>query len=582
MIRMLAITALIALCISVPLLADVSGGLTSYRVSMILYPGDDPAAVAKRLAAMYRGALETPVDANGTFTISVSDAGAGLMGRDPAVARMEIASAEAPRPDRAVSGEEVATNATTDWTLGPYEYDGAGNIKKIGTDFFVYDTRGRLLVSADAQPGVPVVHKQTYTYDTFGNLLTIETAGRGKTTLSIAGVTNRLSSVSDGSTARTITYDSRGNFVADGDATYEYDALNVMRKSTVGGVTRSYVYTANDERIGTIEQTGTGTRSEWTIRNTAGQVLRRYSQESTGEWKWEEDYIYRGAQMLAAEVATPAKTLHFHLDHLGTPRLITGNGGVEISRQNYHPFGEEISPLQGEREKKQFTGHERDAESLDYMHARFYGPFVGRFLSVDPGRDWDVRQPQSWNMYAYVRNNPINNTDPDGKWCVPCLAPLIPVAIRAAPAIQRAAQRAYIYLSNPANVQRVINTGQSVVAVGVTLMESATKPGSANGDTAGKRFPTAVQEQAADEARGADGQTRCQNCGVPTSEPGVEPAEGEIKGNTDHIIPSSKGGNATPDNAQHTCETCNKSAGANPKPKKTGAEKLRDKELNQQ
>jgi RHS repeat-associated protein len=46
------------------------------------------------------------------------------------------------------------------------------------------------------------------------------------------------------------------------------------------------------------------------------------------------------------------------------------------------------------------------------LHARTeLGP-SGRFSSVDPGKDWDPKQPQSWNMYAYVRNNPVNRTDP--------------------------------------------------------------------------------------------------------------------------------------------------------------------------
>ena len=47
------------------------------------------------------------------------------------------------------------------------------------------------------------------------------------------------------------------------------------------------------------------------------------------------------------------------------------------------------------------------------MHARFYNPQLGRFLGTDPVRG-DARRPQSWNLLAYVANNPMNNTDPTG------------------------------------------------------------------------------------------------------------------------------------------------------------------------
>ena len=406
-------------------MAQVPAGAAAYRVTIVLYPGDDPAAVARRLAAIYRGTLETPIDSNASFTISLSQAGAGLMRRDPTVATMDAASLAPAVPPDVASGNAAApaapgmvqTNATTSWSLGPYHYDGSGNIRAIGFDFYIYDKLGRVVVSADAPPSMPVVHKQTYTYDPYGNLSSIKTAGRGLTPLSMTGVSNRLSTVSNGSVSAPVGYDAAGNFVSYQGATYEYDALNVMRKSVAGGVTRSYVYTANDERIGTIEQSGSGIRSEWTIRDSAGRVLRRLSRESSGEWKWQEGYIYRGSQMLAAEVPDSARTRHFHLDHLGTPRLITGNGGAELSRHTYHPFGEEIAPGTGAREKKQFTGHERDSESLDYMHARFYAPFMGRFLSVDPVMDPEeyLPEPQRWNRYAYATNNPLKNVDPDGK-----------------------------------------------------------------------------------------------------------------------------------------------------------------------
>ncbi|MDQ3282356.1 MAG: RHS repeat-associated core domain-containing protein, partial [Acidobacteriota bacterium] len=213
------------------------------------------------------------------------------------------------------------------------------------------------------------------------------------------------------------SYDAGGNLTSYHPDSFQFDALNVMTKSNVGGKWRSNVYTASDERIATIELTGaTGseTRSDWTIRDTSGKVLRRFSRES-GVWQWNEDYVYRGEQMLASDIPGPVKRYQYHLDHLGTPRLITGNGGARISQHTYYPFGRETATTANatDGERKQFTGHERDRGSLDYMHARYYNPYAGRFLSVDraPGKP---AIPQSWNRYSYAINNPVKYVDPDG------------------------------------------------------------------------------------------------------------------------------------------------------------------------
>ncbi len=64
----------------------------------------------------------------------------------------------------------------------------------------------------------------------------------------------------------------------------------------------------------------------------------------------------------------------------------------------------------------QFTGKERDAESgLDYFGARYYGSALGRLTGPDqPFADQNTNDPQSWNLYSYVRNNPLNRIDADG------------------------------------------------------------------------------------------------------------------------------------------------------------------------
>jgi len=105
---------------------------------------------------------------------------------------------------------------------------------------------------------------------------------------------------------------------------------------------------------------------------------------------------------------------YYHLDHLGTPRSLTDSTGLRVQGQHFLPFGEEM-PVEAGLNSRKFTGHERDPETgLDYMVARYYEAPLGRFLSPDPGNDTDKMNPQSLNLYAYVRNNPLGATDPTG------------------------------------------------------------------------------------------------------------------------------------------------------------------------
>jgi RHS repeat-associated protein len=133
--------------------------------------------------------------------------------------------------------------------------------------------------------------------------------------------------------------------------------------------------------------------------------------------------------------------------------LITDDNGHRISEHDYFPFGVEATPLRQEtlpvngfnrEEPMKFTGHERDfnigtssenSNYLDYMHARYYSPTVGRFLSVDPALDVKsaITSPQEWNRYSYVENNPITKNDPTGKCSDPggtgtriCIGAFIP------------------------------------------------------------------------------------------------------------------------------------------------------------
>lgn len=67
------------------------------------------------------------------------------------------------------------------------------------------------------------------------------------------------------------------------------------------------------------------------------------------------------------------------------------------------------------------SAKERDAETgLDFFEARYMSSAQGRFTSPDPSGLLSAKpaDPQSWNLYAYVRNNPLVLIDPNGLDCV--------------------------------------------------------------------------------------------------------------------------------------------------------------------
>ncbi len=97
---------------------------------------------------------------------------------------------------------------------------------------------------------------------------------------------------------------------------------------------------------------------------------------------------------------------------------------ANMKRHDYLPFGEEIGAGVGIRTaaqgysadciRQKFTGYEKDTETgLDYAQARYYANMQGRFTSVDAG-PFTPADPQNFNRYAYVQNNPLKFRDPSG------------------------------------------------------------------------------------------------------------------------------------------------------------------------
>ncbi|MCC6603019.1 MAG: RHS repeat-associated core domain-containing protein [Anaerolineae bacterium] len=104
-------------------------------------------------------------------------------------------------------------------------------------------------------------------------------------------------------------------------------------------------------------------------------------------------------------------------DHLGSTSLLVNSSGGTVtgSTTRYLPFGGYrcTAPSQSITDRD-FTGQKENMElGLLYYQARFYVPYLNRFLSADTIVP-DPTNPQAYNRYSYVENRPVNMVDPTG------------------------------------------------------------------------------------------------------------------------------------------------------------------------
>lgn len=283
-----------------------------------------------------------------------------------------------------IASIDLANGTFDRLNLGAVAYDGAGNIRSIGTDTFVYDRNSRL-VSASVQ-GTSF----SYQYDNFDNITSLGTVDQSNNQLGGIGW----------------VYDAFGNLdlAAGHDLVYdEVDKVAAIHEP--GGISQLGIYDHDDLRVMTFRQDDPQGQITWTLRDGL-RVLREFVGNGPGVIR-NKDYVYAGARLISSKSYTDGAVRHYHEDQVGSSRLTTlgGLGGTV----HYGPFGEEEFPndVSGERAVG-FQGHENDSLTT-YMRGRTYLHSAGRFVQVDPGRD-----DSSWSPYAFVGNNPLGFSDPTG------------------------------------------------------------------------------------------------------------------------------------------------------------------------
>jgi len=216
-------------------------------------------------------------------------------------------------------------------------------------------------------------------------------------------------------------YDAAGNQVralipgGTGSQRYQYDAANRLAnvKTDDGNtVLASYTYGHSTARL--METAGT---SRTYYVNSDNTCVAEFSESGSGAPNWSKSYVYIGTRLLSTLTPNSNSEIveYSHPDRLGTRLITTPTGG---SFENVTlPFGTLLSAETTANTTRRFTTYDRNGlTKLDYAINRHYDSQQGRFTQVDPAamKAVNLEHPQTLNLYAYVANDPINQTDPNG------------------------------------------------------------------------------------------------------------------------------------------------------------------------
>jgi RHS repeat-associated protein len=395
---------------------------------------------------------------------------------------------------------------------------------------FSYDLLNRITQANTISTTAPC-WGENYTIDYWGNLT------------NIAGVTSMPSCMTETLSAAPATtlnqltaycYDAAGNMLQTGvcptgsfTPTWAYDVEN--RLSSTAGY--SYYYDADGARM----EKSAGATGTMYWPGHGGEYLTEAAVNGTIN----AEYIYFAGKRLA-RMDQPNGQVHYYFsDHLASTSVITDTNSNIQSQYYYYPFGGSQSSSGSDPNHYKFTGKERDSESgLDMFGARYYFSSFGRFVTPD----WAAAptavpyaafgDPQSLNLYGYVRNNPLARRDVDGHdwwqklknwygdpgcWCEGEEADKAAAVNRAKAQAQKAEdlRRWNIIMRDPAKAQMFM--GLAMAGVGLGEGEAIISPGAeASPVGQGEESPT-PQEGASDPLQSINTGKNIKNWETPST-----------------------------------------------------------------
>ena len=248
--------------------------------------------------------------------------------------------------------------------------------------------------------------QEQYNYDAGGNRIHKATSGGGGPWWNRYFSYDVADQLLNDETGNQCSYDANGSLSNCGSQSFSWDAQGRLSYAYSGGVGTSYSYDGDGRRVGLYRAS---TFREFLVDTVASphEVLKETTQDNTSYFVYGHDLLY---------VIDNRGPHYHHTDAIGSVVKMTRADGGDEASNIFNVFGVSLgSGWTHERTRRRFTGEEDDDNGLMYLRARYYEPYIGRFLSRDPF-PIDEADTQGINRYVYVQNNPVNNVDPTGEY----------------------------------------------------------------------------------------------------------------------------------------------------------------------
>jgi len=246
-------------------------------------------------------------------------------------------------------------------------------------------------------------------YDVWGNI-TLKEGWGGENPAYTAGYTNNR--------RNGFGYDAAGNLTSDGLQTFTYDATGQQTYASATGLTQNY-----DGDGLRVKKTESGVTNYY-LRSSVlgGQVVAEMNSSGT----WTRGYVYQGGSLLAVQQSNAVYWMHE--DPVTKSKRVTDSSGAVVSTIELDPWGGDTARSNNSAfQPRKYTSYERDANGGDEAMFRRYNRSNSRFDQPDPyDGSYDLADPQSFNRYAYVGNDPVNFVDPTGLQPATCMIDSMP------------------------------------------------------------------------------------------------------------------------------------------------------------